>query len=403
MFVSYLRDGDRVLAFTVDRRGRLQGRDLGALPGLDDTVIAYRMLLTAPRGGDPPPVWRLADGRYRVALAAEPGAVRVTDAAMIGAELTERLVEPLPELMRTRRWIISPDSALALVPFETLPHRGQPLVVTREISYAPSLTVYALTTRRGRAYDRLADRSALYAMGAAFYDTHAPAATSPKAGGVALARLAGTLASDPLGVRRAYDAIGASWPELPTSAAEIRQVAAHFRNAGEVTVRSLGDATEARLMEDDRRGTLARHRYVLLSAHGFLSTEAPSLSAVVLGQRDVTPEADGYVTAAEWTSYTLRSDLIVISACETGVGQVIEGEGVAGLPYALFVAGNRNALLTLWPVADRSTALFVSRFFGHLRAGLSQSAALTRTKREFASKGPYSAPLHWAPFVLWGA
>ena len=183
-----------------------------------------------------------------------------------------------------------------------------------------------------------------------------------------LARLAGTLASDPLGVRRAYDAIGASWPELPTSAAEIRQVAAHFRNAGEVTVRSFGEATEARLMEDDRRGTLARHRYVLLSAHGFLSTEAPSLSAVVLGQRDVTPEADGYVTAAEWTSYTLRSDLIVISACETGVGQVIEGEGVAGLPYALFVAGNRNALLTLWPVADRSTALFVSRFFGHLRA-----------------------------------
>ena len=69
-----------------------------------------------------------------------------------------------------------------------------------------------------------------------------------------------------------------------------------------MTIRTFGEATEARLKEDDRRGTLARHRYVLLSAHGFLSTEAPSLSAVVLGQRDVTPEADGYVTAAEWTS-----------------------------------------------------------------------------------------------------
>ena len=148
---------------------------------------------------------------------------------------------------------------------------------------------------------------------------------------------------------------------------------------------------------------LARHRYVLLSAHGYLSTEAPSLSAVVLGQVDVTPEADGYVTAAEWSGYTLRSDLIVISACETGAGKVIEDEGVAGLPYALFVAGNRNVLLTLWPVADRSTATFVSRFFGHLRAGMSQSEALTRTKREFLSKGAYTAPLHWAPFVLWGA
>jgi CHAT domain-containing protein/tetratricopeptide (TPR) repeat protein len=401
VFVSYLRDGDRVLAFTVDRRGRLQGRDLGTLPGLDDTVIAYRTLLLAQPGSESPLVWRLPDGRYRVALASEPGAVRVSDAAVIGAELTARLVEPLPELMRTQRWIISPDGALALVPFETLPYRGRPLVLTREISYAPSLTVYSLTARRGRAYERLADRSALYAMGAARYGS-APGTTSVKTSGVELARLANTLASDPLGVRRAYDVIGASWPELPTSAAEIRQVAAHFRTAGEVTVRSFGEATEARLIEDDRRGTLGRHRYVLLSAHGFLSTQAPSLSAVVLGQVDVTPEADGYVTAAEWTSYTLRSDLIVISACETGVGQVIEGEGVAGLPYALFVAGNRNALLTLWPVADRSTALFVSRFFGHLRAGLSQSAALTRTKREFASKGPYVAPLHWAPFVLWG-
>ena len=310
-------------------------------------VIAYRMLLTASRGGEPPPVWRLPDGRYRVALATEPGAVRVTDAAMIGAELTKRLVEPLPELMRTRRWIISPDSALALVPFETLPYRGQPLVVTREISYAPSLTVYALTTRRGREYDRLVRsirRCTRWARRSTAVDGIERRRRSRAA--LQLARLAGTLASDPLGVRRAYDAIGASWPELPTSATEIRQVAAHFRDAGEVTVRSFADATEARLMDDDRRGTLARHRYVLLSAHGFLSTEAPSLSAVVLGQRGVTPEADGYVTAGEWTGYTLRSDLIVISACETGVGRVIEGEGVAGLPYALFVAGNRNALLT---------------------------------------------------------
>ena len=403
VFVSYLRDDDRVLAFTVDRSGRLQGRDLGAIPGLDDMVLAYRTLLTAQRGSEGPVVWRTPEGRYRVALTAEAGAVRISDAATIGAELTARLVEPLPELMRTRRWILSPDSALALVPFETLPLRGRPLVATREISYAPSLTVYALTARRGRAYDRLVDRAPLYAMGAALYGGGGGSAPQAAMRGVQLSRLASTLATDPLGVRRAYDVIGASWPELPTSAAELRQVAAHFRSVGDVTVRSFADATEARLMDDDRRGTLARHRYVLLSAHGYLSTEAPSLSAVVLGQRNVTAEADGYVTAAEWTGYTLRSDLIVISACETGVGRVIEGEGVAGLPYALFVAGNRNALLTLWPVADRSTASFVSRFFGHLRAGLSQSAALTRTKREFAAKGPYAAPLHWAPFVLWGA
>ena len=401
VFVSYLRDGDRVIAFTLDRRGRLQGRDLGEVPGLDDAVIAYRALLLASRG-DAPRVWRLPDGRYRIALDGGPGAVRVSSAASIGAELASRLVAPLHELVRSTRWIVSPDGALALLPFETLPLEGRPLVATREISYAPSLTVHALTARRGREYDRVSDRSPLYAMGAARYGQAAQPA-SPRSENVQLASLAGATARDPEGVRRAYDVLGARWPDLPGSARELREVANHFRDRGPVTVRGDAEATEAQLMADDRGGVLARHRYVLLSAHGYLSTEAPSLSAVVLGQVDVSPEADGYVTAAEWSGYTLRSDLIVISACETGAGKVIEGEGVAGLPYALFVAGNRNVLLTLWPVADRSTASFVARFFGHLRAGLSQSAALTRTKREFSSKGAYTAPLHWAPFVLWGA
>jgi CHAT domain-containing protein len=402
-FVSYLRDGERLIAFTVDRRGRPVGRDLGAVPGLDSTVLAYRTLLTAPDPASPPPVWRLADGRYSVEPAAPPGAVRVRDPDVIGAELAARLIEPIPELARSRRWIVSPDSSLALVPFESLPYRGRLAIEATEISYAPSLTVYALTARRGREYDRRSDRAALYAMGDAIYETTTRVrADAGREHPADLARLEAALAGDPAGVRRAYDVIGARWVNLPQSAAEIDAVAKRFA-VGTVTLRRRDEATEARLKEDDRLGMLAHHRYVLLSAHGFLSTEAPSLSAVVLGQRDLTPDADGYVTAAEWTSYTLRSDLIVISACETGAGRVIEGEGVAGLPYALFVAGNRNAMLSLWPVADRSTAELVSRFFGHLRAGRSQSEALTRTKREFIREGKFRAPLFWAPFVLWGA
>jgi CHAT domain-containing protein len=60
-------------------------------------------------------------------------------------------------------------------------------------------------------------------------------------------------------------------------------------------------------------------------------------------------------------------------------------------------------LLTLWPIADESTARLIARFFAHLRSGLTQSDALARTKREFATKGPYTAPFHWAAFTLWGS
>ena len=326
--------------------------------------------------------------------------MRVTDANVIGAELAERLVLPVPELMRTRRWIVSPDGALALLPFEALPHRGRPLIVDREIVYAPSLTVFALTNERGRDYRRRSDRGALYGMGAAIYDASASARGEAHA---LPAGLDAALANDPQGVRRAYDAMGAKWPNLPASARELDEVASRFAGGGGITLRRGAEATEARLKADDRSGVLSRHRYVLLSAHGYLSTEAPSLSAIVLGQADVTQEFDGYVTAAEWTGYTLRSDLIVLSACETGVGRLIAGEGVAGLPYALFVAGNRNVLLTLWPVADASTAQFVSRFFAHVRAGRPQATALAMTKREFASGKRYAAPLYWAPFVLYGS
>jgi len=68
----------------------------------------------------------------------------------------------------------------------------------------------------------------------------------------------------------------------------------------------------------------------------------PELSAIVLGQTNNPPGIDGYITAGEWTGYNLKSDLMVLSACETGLGKVISGEGIMGLPYALYVAGNKK-------------------------------------------------------------
>ena len=109
------------------------------------------------------------------------------------------------------------------------------------------------------------------------------------------------------------------------------------------------------------------------------------------------------MTASEWPAYELRSDLIVLSACETALGKVVQGEGVMGLPYALYVAGNRNTLLSLWPVVDESTATFMTRLFAQLGAGKSQVQALSDTKREFLAGGKYAAPVFWAPFVLYGS
>ena len=148
---------------------------------------------------------------------------------------------------------------------------------------------------------------------------------------------------------------------------------------------------------------MRNYRYLLLSAHGYLSPEQPALSSIVLGLQQRTAEADGYVTAAEWPGYDLRSELAVLSACDSGVGKVVSGEGVMGLPFAMFVAGNVNTVLSLWPVEDRAAADFVTAFFEKVRAGQNATQALAATKREFARHRRWSHPSHWAPFILVGA
>ncbi len=73
-----------------------------------------------------------------------------------------------------------------------------------------------------------------------------------------------------------------------------------------------------------------------------------------------------------------------------------------GLPYALFVAGNKNTLLSLWPVDDDATSEFMTRFFGYLKAGKSQPDALRATKQEFAKHPQWKEPRYWAALTLYG-
>ena len=128
--------------------------------------------------------------------------------------------------------------------------------------------------------------------------------------------------------------------------------------------------------------------------------ERPDLNAIVLSQIDDS-ENDGYVTVGEWI---LNSDLVYLSACESGRGDYRAGEGIIGLPYALTVAGNKDTVMSLWKVDDTATAEFTSAVFEKLSRGTSEVQALNETKKEFL-KSP-SANLNnssvWAAFLLYG-
>ncbi|HXW21878.1 MAG TPA: CHAT domain-containing tetratricopeptide repeat protein, partial [Rhodomicrobium sp.] len=415
LFVSYLMDGARPLAFTLSSEG-LQARPLEELPSLGETIDAYRKLILAPAGGieEGESVWKLPDGTYAAAHGAPwQDAALVEDVGEIGRYLAHKLLEPLAgQLSGVKQVIVSADGALAALPFETLPLDGKPLIAGRDVAYVQSLSMLALLKARDESLRRRGeneDRKDLLAMGNAIYEAdpkgEAPRSSrpEPKRSGAKfnLAKMLSSNRGSVRGVDHIFKLMGGSWPNLPGTGEEIAAVTEVFGPA-QAAAFTQQDATEAKLRELNRQHALRRFRYLLFSAHGFLSLEEPALSALVLGQVNKAPGTDGYITAAKWPGYELSSDLVVLSACETGLGKVIQGEGVMGLPYALYVAGNKNTLLSLWPVVDESTAEFMKAFFAKLKAGMSQSAALGETKREFLAGSRFSAPVYWAPFVLYG-
>ena len=146
-----------------------------------------------------------------------------------------------------------------------------------------------------------------------------------------------------------------------------------------------------------------------------LRQEDPQLrSGLVLAganQPDLDPNDDGYLTAAEAVTLNLKgTELVVLSACSTGQGEVRTGEGVYGLQRSLTVAGARSTLLSLWKVDDAATAEFMARFYKRLKAGEGRSDALAATQKEFRdgqvrdaqSKLVWSSPYYWAAWQLVG-
>ena len=415
LFISYLFQQNNVLVFTLDTKGNLQAKNLGEIPNLEQNLKTYTKLLgeqcpVSDRGCEGKYVLQLDDGSFVIKdeLARGEQRQRIDSIDEISRYLGEKLLEPLKDrLAGKQHLIISPDGALALIPFDALILDDKPVIATHHVSYVQSLSVLALLKKREALYKTIKNRRTLLAMGAARYEQPGQISdrkTCNKAlrmPNYDLEIMLSRNVADPKRYQRAFRTLDITWCNLPGTEKELTEVERIFAETQPLIFRK-EQATEVKLQSLNKQGILPRYRYLLFSAHGYLNLDAPALSAIVLDQLSTTTEADGYVTASEWPSYDLKSDLMVLSACQTGVGKIMHGEGIMGLPYALYVAGNKNTLLTLWSVLDGSTAKFTASFFKKLQAGMGQIEALTATKREFLNSEEYKRPLYWAPFVLYG-
>jgi CHAT domain-containing protein len=151
-------------------------------------------------------------------------------------------------------------------------------------------------------------------------------------------------------------------------------------------------------------GELGYYRIVHFATHGLLNSEHPELSGLVLSLVDEQGRPqDGFLRMHEIFNLRLPAELVVLSACQTGLGKEIKGEGLVGLTRGFMYAGAARVVASLWEVNDVATAELMKRFYRHmLQDGMRPAAALRAAQIEMWKKPQWQAPFYWGGFILQG-
>ena len=344
--------------------------------------------------------------KFRKALS-DPANRKVVDLGKDLYKLT--LSKVMPALGGSTQILIAPDGALNVVPFSALvDDAGDFLIKNYTFTYLTS----------GRDLLRLTVRTKAQGGGVVFADP------SFDATGPAPAKQGGQGPADGTRGRRSADLASLMWPPLPGTGQEADAVAKSI--AGAKVYRG-NDATEAAVKQV--RGPRVLH----LATHGFFLPDEPppapkdaARTAAVPAAQPGAPAAapptenpllrsglafaganklasgdeDGILTAMEASGLDLMgTKLVVLSACETGVGKVTNGDGVYGLRRALVIAGAESLVMSLWQVDDTATKDLMTGYYARLKAGKGRSTALRDIQLELSAKKEYAHPFYWASFL----
>lgn len=176
--------------------------------------------------------------------------------------------------------------------------------------------------------------------------------------------------------------------DLPGAQREAAQIAALWQNSMTMTRQQ---ASESFLKSQS-----AEYQIIHLASHGAFNPEQPLQSGLFLAPDE---QNDGYLTVPEIYDLNLQAKLVVLSACETGLGDISKGDDVVGLNRGFLFAGANGIISSLWQVPDEATTLLMTQFYDHLRF-VSPSEALAKAQQEAQIQFPH--PFYWAAFQLTG-
>jgi CHAT domain-containing protein len=159
-------------------------------------------------------------------------------------------------------------------------------------------------------------------------------------------------------------------------------------------------ATKAALQSPE----LNRYKYIHIAAHSVLNDSYPDLSSLVLSRWDINGKAiDGSVRLRDVYNLKLSAELVVLSACDTGLGKEVRGEGLMSMVRAFLSIGTPRVLATLWKVDDEQTSAFMTEFYKQLLdKRVSPAAAMREAQRTMLQKANTQSPYFWAGFQLHG-
>lgn len=312
-----------------------------------------------------------------------------------GHTLYKHLVAPAARMIAgADRLLIIPDDVLHLLPFEVLMTKPIPEGARREFSELPYL---------GKAYAISYCASASIARTLVSEDRRRSAQ-----GPISLLAFGDPVFSVPRDAPPGFrsdsaialkDQLSSPFGRLEHSGTEVRTIAQLFPgNAAKVFMQA--DATEENAKQSL---TTSQYTYVHFATHGSINERKPEFSSIVLTQ-DADLAEDGFLRAVEIFNLPVRADLVVLSACQTGLGKMVRGEGIVGLTRAFMYAGAPSLLVSLWSVSDVSTGQLMEAFYrNNVSGSLDKVKALQKAKLALIKQRKYSHPFYWAPFVLVGS
>ena len=323
--------------------------------------------------------------------------------------LYKAAIEPAAAILGDKRILVVADGALNYIPFEALLKNSDGadyaslnyLVKTNEVVYSPSASVIAAIRQGSPA---ASGKSMLLVADPVF------SGDDPRAKGGAASSSADATRGLGLGLESAVNDVAGDAASSASGGLRLARLSGTRTEADAISaIAKTGGAqtdlwTDLNASEDNvKTRDVSSYRYLHVATHGLLDAERPQFTGVVLSLVG-NKSNDGFLRTDEIFNLKLGSPMVMLSACETGLGKEKRGEGVIGLTRAFMYAGAPTVGVSLWSVADKSTADLMTDFYKRLLGATPQSpgAAMRDAQLAMINGKKYSAPFYWAPFVLVG-